>query len=111
VQCANTHTPRLCAFKASAPNLRTRCAISPVLARVNAQPRGTCVNPVVCAAVSGALPRDWRELPPLYGFSFSLQVAELESKLARQDEKHRDFTGGLHKEIQRLQHVCGGALP
>ena len=36
------------------------------------------------------------------------QVEDLERQLARQDETHRDFTGGLHKEIQRLQHVCGG---
>ena len=36
------------------------------------------------------------------------QVADLEKRLARQDEEHRGFTGSLHSEIQRLQHVCGG---
>jgi len=37
------------------------------------------------------------------------QVTHLETQLARQEGEHRRFTDSLTSEVQRLQHVCGGA--
>ena len=38
------------------------------------------------------------------------QLTYLEAKLARQEGEHRRFTDSLTSEVQRLQHVCGGAV-
>ena len=38
------------------------------------------------------------------------RVAELEGELARQEGEHRRFADSLTSEVQRLQHVCGGAV-